>query len=97
MTSPDDQEKKPHYVEGVGWRYDTEHRTTRRHRSHRYWDIGTYEITFATVGRMPLLGELKGKANGKKGTGEYPHVELSPIGMAILHEELPKINRYYPW
>ncbi len=52
--------KTPQYIEGIGWRYETEHRQTRRHRTHDYSGIGTYEVTMVVAGRMPVFGHLDG-------------------------------------
>jgi len=50
----------PKYIEGVGWRYETKHRQTRRHRSHDYGGIGTYEICLVVEDRTPVFGHLDG-------------------------------------
>lgn len=52
--------KTPQYIEGIGWRHETEHRQTRRHRTHDYSGIGTYEVTLVVAGRMSVFGHLDG-------------------------------------
>lgn len=91
-----DGEKRPAWIEGAGWRYETEHRATRRHHSHHYNDKGTYLITLVVNGRKPLLGHIVGDVRAAKGSALYPHIKLSILGEHIKNEELPKINHYYP-
>jgi len=55
-----DQSQGPKYIEGVGWRYETKHRQTRRHRTHDYSGVGTYEICLVVEGRKPVFGYLDG-------------------------------------
>ena len=51
-------DKKPKYIEGVGWRYETEHNMTRRMQDHDYQSRCIYMITIATEGRRYILGTL---------------------------------------
>ena len=46
-------DKKPKYIEGVGWRYETEHNQKRRLMGHRYNDVGTYLVTIVVKGATP--------------------------------------------
>ncbi|MBQ0015859.1 MAG: hypothetical protein KBT04_02610 [Bacteroidales bacterium] len=79
-------EKKPKYIEGVGWRYDTGHNQKRRHKKHRYNDVGTYLVTIVVEGRMSVFGSISGS----------PATVLSPLGLKVLNEDLPKIHAIYP-
>lgn len=61
----------------------------RRCLGHDYTQPDTYLITLIVNGRKPLLGHLTG--------GDCDaHVSLSPLGNIILHEEIGKIEKYYP-
>lgn len=55
-----DQSQGPRYIHGIGWRYETKHRQTRRHRTHDYNRVGTYEICLVVEGRQPVFGHLEG-------------------------------------
>ena len=70
-----------------------ESRQTRRMYGHNYADVGTYEVTMVVAGRRPVFGEIVGTT---RAGGEAPHIKPSPLGLALLNEELPKIHRYYP-
>ena len=55
-------DNKAKYIEGVGWRCDTD--TTRHHRES-LWDYkgrAIYHITLATEGRQPIFGTLTGNS-----------------------------------
>ncbi|MCQ2293786.1 MAG: hypothetical protein MJZ54_07110 [Bacteroidaceae bacterium] len=52
------------YIPNVGWRWEVMPRQTRRHRSHNYADIGTYEVTVVVNGRRPVFGSVVGTADG---------------------------------
>ena len=56
-------EKQPKYIEGVGWRYDTEHSMTRRMAEHDYQSRSIYMITMTVTDRMPLLGSVRWTAD----------------------------------
>lgn len=88
--------KRPHYIDGIGWRYDTEHRETRRHSTHRYNDVGTYLVTITTTDRRPAFGHLEGNIRAAKGSSDYPHIVPTALGQKILDEELQKISTVYP-
>lgn len=85
-------EKKPKYIEGIGWRYDTVHNQKRRHYTHRYHDVGTYLVTLVVEGRMPVFGHISGNAN----LSNSAVTVLSPLGEKVLNQELPKIQAIYP-
>lgn len=53
-------------------------------------------VTMVIEGRKRLFGTLVGRANGRPGTSEAPHIELSELGRRVLEQEVPKISRYYP-
>ncbi len=66
----------------------TSHNHKRRARWHDYSAPGTYMITMVVEGRKPWLGRLD--------TRPEPHVELTPLGLAIQETELAKIHQIYP-
>ena len=76
--------------------HDTRHSMKRRSPWHDYHGRGTYMLTLVVDGRMPLLGRLEGRVDARPGDGDAPKVMLSELGTAIVTEEIPKINRYYP-
>ena len=76
--------------------HDTRHSMKRRSPWHDYHGRGTYMLTLVVEGRMPLLGKLVGRVDARPGDGDAPKVMLSELGAAIVKEEIPKINRYYP-
>ena len=53
-------------------------------------------VTFCIEGRKALFGHLEGDIKAQHGTTAFPHIVLSPLGRAILEEELPKIHHFYP-
>lgn len=56
------EENQARYIEGIGWRCDTD--TTRHHREN-LWDYkgrGIYHITLATEDRQPIFGTLTGNS-----------------------------------
>ena len=76
--------------------HDTRHSMKRRSPWHNYHGRGTYMLTLVVEGRMALLGRLEGRVDARPGDSDAPKVMLSELGMAIVTEEIPKINRYYP-
>lgn len=70
------QDKKPTYIEGVGWRYETDHTMTRRMEEHDYQSRCIYMITITTEGRSTILGTLQ----WTHGDPKSAHVERTPIG-----------------
>lgn len=70
------EDKKPKYIEGVGWRYETEHSMLRRMIGHDYHSRCIYMITMTTEGRQPVLGNLRWTA----GKPEDARVERTPLG-----------------
>ena len=66
---------------------------TRRMFGHDYAIPGTYEVTMVVAGRLPVFGEVVGST---KTGGETPHLKPSPLGLAVLNNEIPKIHHYYP-
>ena len=89
-------EKKPKYIEGVGWRYETEHNQKRRLIGHRYNDVGTYLVTIVVKGRNPVFGTVVGNIKALPTAPNYPATVLSPLGERVLTEEIPKIHAIYP-
>lgn len=56
------EDNKSKYMEGVGWRCDTD---TDRHHRESLWDYkgrAIYHITLATEGRQPIFGTLTGNS-----------------------------------
>lgn len=84
-------DKKPKYIEGIGWCYDTEHSMHRRMTEHDYRTCSIYMITMSVEGRRPLLGELKWKATD----GCDAHIETTLLG-AEVERCWMSINDYYP-
>ena len=72
--------KKPKYIEGVGWRYETEHNQKRRFIGHRYNDVGTYLVTIVVKGRNPVFGRVAGNIRALPSDINYPATVLSPLG-----------------
>ena len=66
---------------------------TRRMFGHNYAIPGTYEVTMAVADRRPVFGKIVGTT---KPGGEAPHLHPSPLGEAVLTDEIPKIHHYYP-
>ena len=77
-------------------RCETIHNQHRRSYWHDYRQRGLYMVTMVIDGRKRLFGNIAGRANGRPGTDEAPHVMLSALGRCVLEEEVPKIHRYYP-
>ena len=76
--------------------HETQHSMKRRCPWHDYHKKGTYMLTFVVEGRVPLFGELKGKAEAAHGSPDAPRVEYSELGNTILRDEIKKINQFYP-
>ena len=53
-------------------------------------------ITMVIGERKRLFGTIIGRANGRPGTDEAPHLMLSELGRRVLNDEVPKIHRFYP-
>lgn len=68
---------------------ETQHSMKRRSPWHDYHRKGVYMLTLVVNGRLQLLGKLKGDVDS-------PWVECTELGNAIINEEIPKINKYYP-
>ena len=75
---------------------DIKHNQHRRANWKEYREPGVYMITFCVDGRHPLFGHLEGNALVPRTSPDFPHLVPSPLGRAIIEEELPKISRYYP-
>lgn len=83
--------KRPKYIEGIGWRYDTEHTMTRRMSEHDYQSRSIYMITMTVTDRMPLLGTVQWQATD----GNDAHIEATLLGAEVercWHE----ISSHYP-
>lgn len=66
---------------------------TRRMFGHDYAVPGTYEVTIVVAGRRRVFGEIIGTT---KMDGNEPRLKPSILGQAVLDNEIPKINHYYP-
>lgn len=75
--------------------HETKHSMKRRCPWHDYHKKGTYMLTLVVEGRVPLFGELKGKADAPLGSPDAPRVEYSELGNTILRDEICKINQFY--
>ena len=53
-------------------------------------------LTLVVEGRVPLFGEVKGRADAAKGTADAPRIEYSELGNTIFREEICKISKFYP-
>ena len=83
-------EKKPTYIEGIGWRYDTEHNMTRRMQDHDYLSRCIYMLTLALADRsQPLLGHLAIDAQGDA------ILKPSALGESVAREWYA-LEREYP-
>lgn len=76
--------------------HEIQHSQHRRAEWQDYGGTGLYMITLCIEGRHPLFGHLEGNISAKRGQADFPHIVLSPLGRAVLEEELPKIHRFYP-
>ena len=76
--------------------HEIQHSQHRRAEWQDYGGTGLYMITLCIEGRHPLFGHLEGNIRAKRGEADFPHIVLSPLGRAVLEEELPKIHRFYP-
>ena len=67
----------------------------RRSYDHDYTEQCFYMVTLAVEGRRPLLGSVVGRGDATVGNADAPHVELSPLGMAVC-KAWSDISVYYP-
>jgi REP element-mobilizing transposase RayT len=67
----------------------------RRSLDHDYHSRHIYMITLAVEGRRPLLGRLVGDVTAERGTADYPHVEPTPLGAAVM-DVWNTIPTYHP-
>lgn len=75
------------YIEGTGWRYDTEHSMHRRLAVHDYSTRCIYMLTLCVEGRVPILGELRAE--------ETAHIVPTELGREVVRcwQEIPM---HYP-
>ncbi len=76
--------------------HDIQHNQHRRAEWQDYGGCGLYMITLCIEGRYPFFGHIEGNIKATRGTADFPHIVLSPLGRTILENELPKIHRLYP-
>ena len=76
--------------------HDIQHNQHRRAEWQYYGGCGLYMITLCVDGRHPVFGYLEGNIKAKRGTADFPHIVLSPLGRTVLENELPKIHSLYP-
>ena len=74
--------------------HEIQHNQHRRAEWKDYGNTGLYMVTLCVEGRQGLFGHLEGDIRAKHGSASFPHIVLSPIGHAILEEELPKIPSF---
>ena len=89
MQRKDERENRP-------VRLETKHNQHRRAYNHDYREKGTYMLTMVVDGRKRVFGHIEGKAKGKAGTSEAPHVVLSELGRRVIEQEVHKIQHFYP-
>ncbi len=90
-------ENKEEQNDGIATpRCETKHSQQRRSFWHDYRQKGLYMITMVVGERRRLFGTIVGRANGRPGTDEAPHVMLSELGRRVLRDEVQKIHRFYP-
>lgn len=75
---------------------ETKHNSHRRAFFHDYNRPGLYMITLVTEARQRLFGCIVGHSRGMRGTPDYPHLQCSALGAAILQQEVRKITQFYP-
>lgn len=79
------QDKKPIYISGVGWRYETEHSMHRRMADHDYQSRCIYMLTLTLKDRsVERLGRLVWTGNGR--TVEDAVFLPSALGEAVMGE-----------
>ena len=76
--------------------HDIQHNQHRRAEWQDYHGTGLYMVTLCINGRQRLFGHLEGNYRAQRTSEDYPHIVLSPLGRAVMEEELPKIHRLYP-
>lgn len=76
--------------------HEIQHNQHRRAEWQDYGGTGLYMVTLCIEGRQRLFGHLEGNIRAPRTSEDFPHIVLSPLGHAIMMEELPKIHRYYP-
>ena len=76
--------------------HEIQHNQHRRADWQDYNGTGLYMVTLCIEGRQGLFGHLEGDVRAQRGSESFPHIALSPLGHAIIEEELPKIHRFYP-
>lgn len=70
-------DNKPRYIEGIGWRCDTD---SARHHRESAWDYrgrAIYHITLVTEKRQPIFGTLSG------GSEKDAHIALTSLGAYV--------------
>ena len=72
------------------------HNQHRRAEWRDYGGTGLYMVTLCIEGRQGLLGYLEGDIRAQRTLAAFPHIVLSPLGRAVLEEELPKIHSNFP-
>ena len=76
--------------------HDIQHNQHRRAEWQDYGGTGLYMVTLCIEGRQRLFGHLEGNIRASRTSEDFPHIVLSPLGHAVMMEELPKIHRHYP-
>ena len=76
--------------------HDIQHNQHRRAEWQDYGGTGLYMVTLCIEGRQRLFGHLEGDIRASRTSEDFPHIVLSPLGHAVMMEELPKIRRHFP-
>lgn len=72
------EKKRPHYVEGEGWRYDVEHSMTRRQIWHDYQERSIYMLTLTLADRRQhLFGKVVEIQNPETPTSQSTQIQGS--------------------
>ena len=84
-------------MKAKGWTpADTKKNGQRRAPWHDYNLPGIYMLTLVTDQRRRVFGSIEGRSRAARGTPEYPHLRLSPLGKQVLEQEVKKIQKFYP-
>jgi len=84
------ENEHPEFIEGQGYRFETEHSMLRRMQTHDYQSRSIYMLTLTVEGRLPLLGTLR----YEPGREAEAYVEPTPLGLAVQQcwESIPKFH-----
>ncbi|MCR5077766.1 MAG: hypothetical protein K6A82_07000 [Prevotella sp.] len=84
------------FLEGIGWRYATDHSMLRRMKDHDYRSRCIYMLTLTLADRScPLLGRLRWSVQGGQRGGRSAELVPSALGQLIA-SEWAALCRDYP-